>query len=549
MARRLRALVQDGQLTLATVLACCEQRTGGTGEIVSASAGGDVDGDDRRASYPEWTRDVGRLVGAIELTGVGRGEPVAVLASNGRLHFDLLFAVPCSGRVLQSLNVRYTPSQLAGILDRFETAVLIAERPHLELAHACAQRAGSVRRLVVAGGLGDETPGGRYEAIALEEIASGAGATTEPPREADPACVAYTSGTSGRPKGVVFSHRALVLQAGATLARQGAGLSESDSVLHAPPFFHAGGWGLPYGGALCGASHLLPGADASPRNLCELIESERPTVMGAVPTVWGRLLAHAAAEGVPLDSLRAPLCAGAALTPNLAAAFASHGLAPIHAWGMTETGTMALYAHPDGTETGFPQGSPLPGIRVRLVDESGAEVPWDGASRGELQVRGPWIASGYDPGESGERDEIAEGWLATGDLATISPGGSVSIVDRRKDMIKSGGEWIAPAVLERELISVPGIEEAAVIAAEHPDWGERPIACLVPAPGVTPGRDELIAALRRQVPAWWVPDELIFLDALPSTPAGKVDKRVLRRRFGARLVDSRETRGAGSGRP
>ncbi len=361
------------------------------------------------------------------------------------------------------------------------------------------------------------------------------------------AALCYTSGTTGNPKGVLYSHRSISLHSSMTLMTEGNGLGRGDRVLAVVPMFHANAWGLPYGAALAGADLILPDRFLGAEPLAKLIAQERPTLMGCVPTIFQDLLRYADEHAeVDLSSLDNAACGGSAVPKQLMKDFEErHGVRIYQAWGMTETSPVATYSRPDERgehddaywEQRAKQGRPLPWVELRLVGDNGEEVPWDGDSTGEIEVRGPWVASQYfhDP----DPEKFDDGWLRTGDIAAVDEKGYVQITDRSKDVIKSGGEWISSVELENELMSHPGVVEAAVIAKPDPRWAERPLCCVVLSSSDAVSAEELVEHLRSRVAKWWLPDEFAFIDEIPKTSVGKFDKKVLRGRLAEDSLDGR----------
>ncbi|MGH9103241.1 MAG: AMP-binding protein, partial [Acidimicrobiales bacterium] len=352
------------------------------------------------------------------------------------------------------------------------------------------------------------------------------------------------SGTTGNPKGVVYSHRSIVLHTMAALMVDTFGVSESDVVLPIVPMFHANTWGLAHAAVMAGSSLVLPGPDLSPGAIIDLIESERVTLAAGVPTVWMGVLAQA--QGHDLSSVTRIACGGSAVPRALSEGFRTRlGLPVLQAWGMTETQPVASVARVRSTLVGAgesvladvrsAQGLMVPGVEVRIVDPgSTQELAWDGSSRGELQARGPWVARSYYDDPRSEESFTDDGWLRTGDVATIDELGYIRLVDRTKDLIKSGGEWISSVELENELMGHPAVAEAAVIAVPHERWVERPLACVVPRPGVALSADDLREYLTGRVASWWLPDEIVFVEEIPKTATGKFSKKDLRARFAER---------------
>ncbi|MGH7894850.1 MAG: AMP-binding protein, partial [Candidatus Binatia bacterium] len=344
------------------------------------------------------------------------------------------------------------------------------------------------------------------------------------------------------PKGVVYSHRAIVLQCYAQCMADAFGLAERDVVLSVVPMFHANAWGLPFSATMVGAAQVYPGVQPAPKVLAELIESERVTVTAGVPTVLLGLLQALEERSYDLSSLRAVPCGGSAVPESLIAAYDQLGVPVIQAWGMTETAPLATLSKPRSSMDGWSdaekrrvrarQGMPLAGVQIRVVGEDGQELPWDGQRVGELEVRGPWVAASYyDDPRAG--DAFHDGWFRTGDVVNVDPQGYMQITDRAKDVIKSGGEWISSVELENTIMGHPDVLEAAVIGLPHERWQERPLACVVPKPGRTPTREAILDYLTSRVAKWWLPEDVVLVESLPKTSVGKIAKRELRERFKA----------------
>ncbi|MET8850171.1 long-chain fatty acid--CoA ligase [Amycolatopsis sp. NPDC004625] len=528
-------LMQPRPLTIAHILERAE-RLYAHKEVVTAGEG--------RLTYAEVAGHTRRLATALDVLGVPPGARVATFASNHRRHLELYLAVPATKRVLHSINIRLPAEHLEYIVGHAEDDVVFVDRGLLPRIWPSAARLPGVRHWVV---LPDDTDvpipadprvlhyddlvsaaapfTGSFEdtfTLADEHLASG---------------LCYTSGTTGRPKGVLYSHRSTVLHGLGTLAAGLIGLCESDVVLPIVPMFHANAWGLPYGAMLAGAALVLPGPSADPGHLLRLMAAERVTVAGAVPTVWTGL-----APGLrdhDLSATRFLLGGGSAVSPALSETYrAAIGVPLTHSWGMTEISPVGAIGgtrtqHRDITEADrvavrAAQGQPLPLVNVRIADvETGRELPRDGDAVGELQVAGPWVAGGYYRVEAGG-SFTADGWLRTGDLATIDADGYLRLVDRMKDLIKSGGEWISSVELESALTSHPDVVEAAVIARPDPRWMERPVAYVVLREGSATTAGELLAHLTPMVAKWWLPDEVVLVPSLPKTGTGKISKAALR---------------------
>jgi fatty-acyl-CoA synthase len=489
-----------------------------------------------RASFAETADRIDRLARALRGLGVEQGERIGTFAWNNQRHFELYFAIPCLGAVLHTLNIRLFEEQLTYIVNHAEDRVIFVDDTLVPILEKLAPSFQSVEHYVV---MGDGDIGSLPNALNYEDLleAAGPGEFDYPELdERQAAALCYTSGTTGNPKGVLYSHRSISMHSTATLISDGLGLSRSDRVLAVVPMFHANAWGLPHGAALAGADLLLPNSFLGAEPLAGLIAAERPTLMGCVPTIFGDLLRYADEHPhVDLSSLTNATCGGSAVPRQLMKDFAErHDVSIFQAWGMTETSPVATFSRPlerehdDGYwDDRAKQGRPLPWVELRLIGDGELEVPWDGESTGEIEVRGPWIAARYFNDSSGE-SKFDSGWLRTGDIAAVDEHGSVQITDRTKDVIKSGGEWISSVELENEVMAHPDVVEAAVIAKPDERWSERPLCCVVLREGASATAPELVDHLRGRVAKWWLPDEFAFVAEIPKTSVGKFDKKVLR---------------------
>jgi fatty-acyl-CoA synthase len=504
-------------------------------------------GEVQRASFEEVSPRIDRLARALARLGVEQGDRVGTFAWNNQRHFELYFAIPCVGAVLHTLNIRLFEEQLTYIVNHAEDKVIFVDDSLVPVLEKLAPSFDTVTRYVV---MGDGDMGTLPNAVRYEDLLEDAGGGTFAYPEVDErqaAALCYTSGTTGNPKGVLYSHRSISLHSTATLMKDSTGLSASDRVLAVVPMFHANAWGLPHGAALAGADLILPDRFLGAEPLAKLIASERPTLMGCVPTIFLDLLRYADANSeVDLSSLTNAACGGSAVPRQLMKDFEErHGVRIFQAWGMTETSPVATYSRPlerDHDDAYWDerakQGRPLPWVELRLVDDGGDEVAWDGESTGEIEVRGPWIASRYFRDDS-SAEKFDSGWLRTGDIAAIDEKGFVQITDRAKDVIKSGGEWISSVELENEVMSHPDVIEAAVIAKPDERWAERPLCCVVLREGANTTAEDLLEHLRGRVAKWWLPDEFAFVDEVPKTSVGKFDKKVLRTRLTEGTLEGR----------
>ena len=499
---------------------------------------------DERVTYAEVAQNARRLATALDHLLVPAGARVATFASNSRRHLELYLAVPATKRVLHTINIRLSADHLEYIVNHAEDDVVFVERALLPRIWPSAARMTRVRHWIVLPDDSDVPVPADPRVIDYDTLLAdtvpyrGCFEDAFAPEEENLAAgLCYTSGTTGPPKGVLYSHRSTMLHCLGTLAAGLIGIAESDVVMPIVPMFHANAWGLPYGAMMAGASLVLPGLSAEPEHLLGLMAAEKVTLAAAVPTVWTSLLPQLGDHD--LSRLRLLLGGGSVIPSSLSEAYRARiGLPISHSWGMTEVSPVGAIGgtrsqHVDATQeeqvgVRAAQGQPMPLVRLRLRDvDDDREVPWDGRSIGELQVAGPWVASGYFEAES-PHTFTEDGWLRTGDLATIDGEGYLRLVDRMKDLIKSGGEWISSVELEAALASHPDVVEVAVVARPDPRWAERPIAYVVLREDSTASTDDLLRHISPTVAKWWLPDEVIFMSALPKTGTGKLSKSALR---------------------
>ena len=503
------------------------------------------------ATHAEVSARIDRLARVLRRLGVTQGERVATFAWNNQRHFELYFAVPCTGAVLHTLNIRLFEEQITYIVNHAEDRVIFVDDSLVPMLEKLAPSFETVEHYVIMGDARTHGElGGLPNALRYEDLLDQAGDGPFDYPELDErqaAALCYTSGTTGNPKGVLYSHRSISLHSTVTLATDGTAISRSDRVLAVVPMFHVNAWGLPYGAALAGADLILPDRHLQPEPLAHLIAAQRPTLMGCVPTIFQGLLSYADEHPeIDLSSLSNAACGGSAVPRQLMKDFQErHDVRIFQAWGMTETSPVATYsrprerAHDDAYwDERAMQGRPLPWVELRLADDDGGEVPWDGSSTGEIEVRGPWIASRYFA-DSSEDEKFATGWLRTGDIASVDERGNVQITDRSKDVIKSGGEWISSVELENELMAHPAVVEAAVIAKPDERWAERPLCCVVLCDPEAASARDLVEHLRGRVAKWWLPDEFAFVAEIPKTSVGKFDKKVLRGRLSEGTLEGR----------
>jgi fatty-acyl-CoA synthase len=503
---------------------------------VSAYADSEVitaeEGESRRATFRQIAERAARLAGALKRLGVEHGDRVGSFSWNIQEHLEAYFAVPCMGAVIHTLNVRLFPEQLSYIINHGEDKVIIVDESLVPALANVASELKTVEHYIVMGG-GDGSALG-VETLNYEELLAAESPEFPWPEidERQAAGMCYTSGTTGNPKGVVYSHRCDFIH---SLAEKAAiSLTDHDRLLLVVPMFHANAWGMPYTAWLSGADLILPNRFVQPEPLARLIERERPTVAAAVPTVWNDLLRHGEGTKIDISSLRMIVCGGAKVPLSLMQRFEEeHGVQIIQAWGMTETGPLAALAIPPKGSTedeywGWREktGRIFGGVDVRIVDDSGKVMPRDGESVGEIEVRGSWITGSYYRDDATEK--FHDGWLRTGDVGSLDSKGFIHITDRAKDVIKSGGEWISSVELESLLMAHPAVAEAAVIGVPDRRWDERPLACVVLKEGKSATPDELKEFLASRVAKWWLPERWAFIVEVPKTSVGKFDKKVLR---------------------
>ncbi|MEZ4380826.1 MAG: long-chain fatty acid--CoA ligase [Nannocystaceae bacterium] len=493
-----------------------------------------------RYTYGEMYARARQLAKALVAAGLRPGDRVATLMWNHSAHLEAYFGIPAAAGVLHTLNLRLFPEDIAYIAGHAEDRFLIVDDVLLPLYEQFKGEAGFERVFVVP--YGGAVPAGyeSYEAL----LATGEGDYTYPEIDENAACgMCYTSGTTGRPKGVVYAHRSSVLHALGMALPDAVSLSCRDTVVPVVPMFHANAWGLPYAAAMVGARQVLPGPHLDAESLLELFAGERVTVTGGVPTIWMGVLGALRAEPGRwrLTPGMRMLVGGSATPPSLVAAFDELDLRIVAAWGLTETSPLAsvgvvrpeIEARPPGEQIEYRAraGVPLPLCELRIWNEEGA-APWDGESVGEIEIRGPWVTGSYYARPDSADRFSDDGWFRTGDVAYMTPEGYISITDRAKDLIKSGGEWISSQELENELMAHPAVAEAAVIAVPHERWMERPLAVVVRRPGAAVTDAELRAHLDGKFIRWWLPDAFVYIDAIPRTSTGKFKKLRLRELYG-----------------
>jgi fatty-acyl-CoA synthase len=495
----------------------------------------------RRISYREVGQQAAQLANALRGIGVTGDQRVATFMWNNAEHLTTYLAVPAMGAVLHTLNIRLFPEQVAYVANEAEDQVVLVDMSLADLLGPILPNLETVHT-VIAVGAGDLAPlqDSGKTVLRYTEVIDRESTEFDWPQvdENSAAAMCYTSGTTGNPKGVVYSHRSSYLHTMANCTANGAGLGSSDSVLPIVPMFHANGWGLPYAALMAGADLVLPDRRLDPRSLIDMVEKLRPTVAGAVPTIWNDIMHQLEKDpGHDMSSLRLGVCGGSAVPVSLMRTFEDkHGVQIRQLWGMTETSPLATMAWPP---PGTPedqhwayrgtQGQPICGVEARIVDDDGQVLPNDGNAVGEVEVRGPWITGSYYRGR--DASKFASGWLRTGDVGRVNEQGFITLTDRAKDVIKSGGEWISSVELENCLIAHPDVLEAAVVGVPDERWQERPLAVVVVNEGASVGAADLRKFLADKVVRWWLPERWAFADEIPRTSVGKYDKKTIRSRY------------------
>jgi fatty-acyl-CoA synthase len=530
--------MQQHPLLISSLLKHAERHHGDQ-EVVSRR----VEGDIHRCSYRQLAARSRQLAKALGALGVGVGDRVATLAWNGHRHMELYYAVSGSGAVLHTLNPRLHPTQVVWIAGHAEDQVLCFDLTFLPLVEAVAAHLKTVRHFVLMTDRAHMPAESKIAGLlCYEDLLAAQDDRYDWPAfdENTASSLCYTSGTTGNPKGVLYSHRSTLLHAFAAALPDALNLSSRDVILPVVPMFHVNAWSLPYVACMVGAKMVFPGAGLDGKSLYELFEGERVTVSAGVPTVWQGLLAHVEAHDLRFGTMNRTVIGGSACPPAMIRAFQDKfGVQVLHAWGMTEMsplGTVGSFrskhlamSEEERLALQAKQGQAIFGVDMKVVDPDGQELPWDGKTSGELLVRGPWIIDQYFKGEGG--DPLVDGWFPTGDVAHIDGDGYMQITDRAKDVIKSGGEWIGSIDLENIAMAHPQVAMAACIAARHPKWDERPLLVVVKKPNATLTREEMLAFFDGKIAKWWTPDDVVFVDAIPLGATGKMQKVKLREQF------------------
>jgi fatty-acyl-CoA synthase len=540
-------LMQNYPLMISSLLTHAA-RHHGSGEVVSRTHEGSI----HHTTWGETERRARRLARVLQRLGVGDGDRVGTLAWNDYRHLEVYYAAPGMQAICHTVNPRLHPDDVTYIINHAADRVLFVDIGFAPLLNQIAVRVGdSVRDVVMLGTPAQMpevtlAPGMRlhcYDTLMAEADEDYAWPGFD---ENTASALCYTSGTTGRPKGVLYSHRSTVLHAYATALPDVLALRATSRILPVVPMFHVNAWGIPYATAMTGAALILPARHLDGASMAALLNQERVTLTCGVPTVWLGLLQHLRSSGEKLHTVSRIMTGGSAAPPLLIEAFRDeYGVTVEHGWGMTELSPVGTYNAPKLGQIGLEkdaavrhmlkQGRILSGIDMKIVDGEGHELPWDGVAFGDLMVRGPWVTSAYYGDAPGSAVD-AEGWFATGDVATIDPDGFMEITDRSKDVVKSGGEWISSITLENIAVSHPDVLEAAVIAARHAKWDERPLLLVVPRPGHTIDPASVLQIYEGKVAKWWLPDAVVVVDALPHTATGKLLKTALRSRYRDYLV-------------
>ena len=538
----MQGLMMDQPLLISSLLTHAE-RHHPEQEIVSRR----VEGDIHRYAFADLACRSRQMANVLRRLGVELGTRVATLAWNGYRHMELYYAASGCGAILHTLNPRLHPDQMAWIAADAQDQVLFLDLSFAQLVRDLAPRVGSVKHFVLMCDAA-HMPAERGPFLCYEELLAGADTAFNWPvfDEKTASSLCYTSGTTGNPKGVLYSHRSTVLHTFAVALPDSLNLSARDTVLPVVPMFHVNAWGLPYAACMVGAKVVFPGAQLDGPSLHDLFEAEKVTLSSGVPTVWQGLLNHVSQHGLGFSTMRRTVIGGAACPPAMLRAFElTHGVSVIHGWGMTETSPLGAASVLKGRQLSLPrehqlaiqakQGRCMFGIDMKIIDEEGHELPRDGKASGHLMVRGPWVLSHYY-GQT-DRSPLVDGWFPTGDVATLDPDGFMQITDRAKDVIKSGGEWIGSIDLENIAMDHPAVASAACIGIPHPKWDERPLLIVSCKPGASVTREDLLASFAGRIAKWWTPDDVVFVDALPLGATGKVLKARLREQYRDHLLE------------
>jgi fatty-acyl-CoA synthase len=527
-------LMQSQPLLISSLIDFAERHHGGV-EIVSRR----VEGDIHRYTWRDVAARSRQVAHALDGMNLQFSDRVATLAWNGYRHLEIYFGASGSGRVLHTINPRLHPDQIAWIANHAEDQVLCFDLTFLPLVQAVHARCPTIRKYVALCDP-DKLPegSGLPNLVSYEAWIGGHPRAYEWPSfdENSASSMCYTSGTTGNPKAALYSHRSTILHAYAAALPDVMCLSARDSVLPVVPMFHVNAWGIPYSAALTGAKLVFPGPAMDGKSIYELLESEKVSYAAGVPTVWQMLLGHMKANNLRFSTLKRTVIGGSACPPAMIDAFREYGVDVLHAWGMTEMSPLGTVCTLKNKHLTLPaeeqlkirvkQGRAICGVDMKIVGEDGKELPWDGKTPGDLYVKGPWVVREYFKGEGG--DPLVDGWFPTGDVASIDAEGFIQITDRSKDVIKSGGEWISSIDVENIAVAHPAVAMAACIGMKHPKWDERPIVAVVKKPGAELTREELLKFYQGRIAKWQIPDDVVFVDAIPIGATGKMLKTRLR---------------------
>ena len=529
-------------LLISSLITHAEQYHGQT-EIISVETDGTV----TQSNWAGVGRNARKLASALVKLGLEPQARIGTLAWNNRRHLEIYYATSGAGFVCHTVNPRLFPEQLTYIINHAQDRVLFFDASFIPLVAALQDHLTEVQHFVLMGPRNDDALAQVKNVLFYDELIETGDADFNWPSfdENTASSLCYTSGTTGNPKGVLYSHRSTVLHSFGSNTRDVIGYSAMDVVMPVVPMFHVNAWGSPYGCAMSGSRMVLPGPDLHGEALVNLIDKYEVTLAMGVPTIWQGLLAYAEASGSQLASLERTVIGGAACPPSMIETFReTYGVDTVHAWGMSEMSPLGTANHPLAKHGKLPldeqhklresQGRPCFGVELKIVDDDGKELPRDGVAQGDLMVRGHWVLDSYFQLE--DQDLLQDGWFATGDVATLDPDGYMTIRDRSKDIIKSGGEWISSVELENIAVAHPKLATAAVIGVPHPKWDERPLLVAVKAEGQEPSADEILAFFDGKIAKWQVPDKVVFVDALPLNATGKVLKRTLRADFSSALT-------------
>ncbi len=528
----MQGLMMDVPLLVSSLIRHAERHHGAV-EVVSKQ----VDGSMHRYTYRDAHARARKLANALAKLGVKQNDRVATLAWNGHRHFEIYYAVAGSGAVIHTINPRLFPDQITYIANHAEDKVVFYDTTFAPLVEKLRPMVKSVRHWVAMNDQYEKLIDAESDAFDWPEF-----------EEKSAACLCYTSGTTGNPKGALYSHRSTIIHAYASALPDAINLSARDVILPVVPMFHVNAWGLPYACPMVGAKMVFPAQHLDGKSLHQLFESESVTMSAGVPTVWLGLLNYMKEQKLKFTTLKRVVIGGSACPPAMIRAFQDdYGVEVLHAWGMTEMsplGTVTTFkakhrdwSKQDKEKLQNKQGRALYGVDMKIVGEDGQDLPWDGKAFGDLQVRGPWVIQSYFKGEGG--NPLRGGWFPTGDVCTIDPDGYIQITDRSKDVIKSGGEWISSIDLENIAVAHPAIAEAAVIGVKHPKWDERPIVVAVKKPGQDVSKVDLLKFYEGKIAKWWMPDDVVFVNELPHTATGKLSKLTLRQQMKDYTLDTK----------